>query len=195
MKRINKWLFCLTFCFAIFACNSNNDEDLTKKVVGKFALADSQVDLEIDLEVQLELMLEELMDELEISTDISVEYTDDYLSDHTMNKNGTITVRFIDEDFNIIYKFSVSGKWSIENSKIVYSHDVNQLKLQYVSNSATSVMGKFIVMFKDELSKSFYITVKEYLLGLESDSPKISKLDNDELILNIGGEKIVYKRL
>jgi len=195
MKKVNRWLFCLTLGFALIACNSNNDEAYTKKVVGKFVLAERQTDLEIALEVKLELMLEDMLDEFEISTDMSIEYTDDYLPDHTMNKNGTITIRFLDEEFDIIYGFSVSGKWRIENSKVVYSHDVNQLKIQYVSNNASSVTGKFLVMFEDKISESLYDGMKEYLLDLESDSPKITKLNNNELVLNIDGEQVVYKKL
>jgi len=201
MKKITIWLLCLTLTAPFVACNLVNDEAFTKKLVGTFTLDERHINLEIALEIGIELMLEEYLEIEEISTDIYLEYTDYYLADNTLMKMGSIAISFledesgfVDEAFEMIYQFSVTGTWSVENGKIVYAYNYNKLNVQYVDNDATSVIGQLLTMFYDEISESLFDSFGEHFLGLESDPPKIIRINDKELVMMVGDERVAFAK-
>ena len=201
MKKLTTWLLCLSFGAALVGCNAVSDETFTKKLTGTFSLIDRHINLEIALEVGVELMLEEYLEVEEISTDIFLEYTDYYLADNTLMTMGYITMSFlekedsfVDEAFDMNYQYGISGTWSVENGKIVYAYNFNKLHVQYVDNDATTMIGELLAMFHEEIAESLFTGFQEYYLGLESDSPKILRINDKELALMIGEERVEFKK-
>ena len=184
-----KKLLLLSLCFALVACQEKTkDQILTEKIVGTFTFSDDIPGEDLDLDDDLYIFA---------SAESS---TEEYLADRTYKNTGAFTITIIDEDedsIDINYSYTVTGKWRIEDSKIIYSFAIDQVKLEYVGANTTYLFEKELVeYFNEAYMAALLSSLKLGLTTTEAYPPLIVQLDEDKLVLEDNdGDRKVYKKI
>lgn len=160
---------------------SSGDAKLKKDIVGKYSF--EQVEADKDMEVVIS----------GIST---------YNADGTTSMDGSIAVKMeladmealgMTEPISLKYALSVSGKYDIKDSFLIYTWDMESLKME-MTEGMSGEAGEFFDMFlKPLLDTQLIPSLKQEML--RNPTEKIVEINEERMILDTQQGQMVYDRV
>ncbi len=169
----NFYVLALTTFYSCY----NNDAKLTAAIAGSFCTTESSYE-----------------DKTLKTAELCILFKPGGLFEKKAIITATSTQTSIIGSLSIKFNISLSGKYNIKDSYLVYESNPNSLKIEPEKSASglTEIINSSIQPF---IKDHFIPAIKQAIIDEQTDSAKILELDDRKLVLEIiKGKKIVYQR-
>ena len=179
---MKKTIYLLATIVSLLFCSCNNDEELSKLIIGKYYYTEYVEDIDWDEEVPIA-----------VTSDVYEEFH----RNNTVVESGNISFLFYSEsgkNIKVEYSYTLRGKWKIKNSFLYYDYmDIGNFRLNFEKSNANSYIEREEVNYVREfVENDFLYIMKETLLDCTT---KIIKINDSNLVTEYDNERFIQKRI